>query len=175
VSTIINNVLQLSRREATRPERLSLQEWLDEFRAEFCETMQWPESRLTLTVPGESLEVRADPSQLHQIVWNLCDNAIRHGCKGSDTATIEVRAGRMSAGARPFLEIGDRGPGVGKAEVERIFEPFFTSGDGGTGLGLFLARELAQTNGASLLYENRAGGGSIFRLVFADPTRWELR
>jgi two-component system sensor histidine kinase PilS (NtrC family) len=175
VSTIINNVLQLSRREATRPERLWLQEWLDEFRAEFCETMQWPQSRLTLTVPGEALEVRADPTQLHQIVWNLCDNAIRHGCAGSDTASIEVRAGRMLGGARPFLEIGDRGPGVGRADVERIFEPFFTSGQGGTGLGLFLARELAQTNGASLLYENRPGGGSLFRLVFADPTRWELR
>jgi len=175
VSTIINNVLQLSRRDATRPERLSLQEWLDEFRAEFCETMQWPESRLTLTVPGEPLEVRADPTQLHQIVWNLCDNAIRHGCAGNDAAIIEVRAGRMITGSRPFLEIGDRGPGVGKAEVERIFEPFFTSGRGGTGLGLFLARELAQTNGASLIYENRVGGGSLFRLVFADPTRWELR
>jgi two-component system sensor histidine kinase PilS (NtrC family) len=175
VSTIINNVMQLSRREATRPERLSLQEWLDEFRAEFCETMQLPESRLTLTVPGETLEVRADPTQLHQIVWNLCDNAIRHGCAGSDTATIDVRAGRMQAGARPFLDIADRGPGVGEGDIERIFEPFFTRGRGGTGLGLFLARELAQTNGASLLYENRAGGGSVFRLVFADPTRWELR
>jgi two-component system, NtrC family, sensor histidine kinase PilS len=175
VSTIINNVLQLSRREATRPERLSLQEWLDEFRAEFCETMQWPEKRLTLTVPGEPLEVRADPSQLHQIVWNLCDNAIRHGCADDETATIEVRAGRLLTGARPFLEIGDRGPGVSKENLDRIFEPFFTSGRGGTGLGLFLARELAQTNGASLLYENRAGGGSLFRLVFADPTRWELR
>ena len=175
VSTIINNVLSLSRREATRPERLSLQEWLDEFRSEFCETMQWPQERLTLTVPGEPLEVRADPTQLHQIVWNLCDNAIRHGCAGSDTAVIEVRAGRLLNGARPFLEIADRGPGVGTADVERIFEPFFTSGQGGTGLGLFLARELAQTNGASLLYENRAGGGSLFRLVFADPTRWEVR
>jgi two-component system sensor histidine kinase PilS (NtrC family) len=175
VSTIINNVMQLSRREATRPERLSLQEWLDEFRAEFCETMQWPQSRLTLTVPGEPLEVRADPSQLHQIVWNLCDNAIRHGCAGSDTASIDVRAGRMLTGARPFLEIGDRGPGVSTADLDRIFEPFFTGGRGGTGLGLFLARELAQTNGASLLYESRPGGGSLFRLVFADPTRWELR
>ncbi len=175
VSTIINNVLQLSRREATRPERLSLQEWLDDFRAEFCETMQWPESRLSVTVPADALEVRADPSQLRQIVWNLCDNAVRHGCAGSNTAVVEVRAGRMTAGARPFLEIGDRGPGVGAADIDRIFEPFFTSGQGGTGLGLFLARELAQTNGASLLYENRAGGGSLFRLVFADPTRWELR
>jgi two-component system sensor histidine kinase PilS (NtrC family) len=175
VSSIINNVMQLSRREATRPERLSLQEWLDEFRAEFCETMQWPQSRLLVTAPAEALEVRVDPTQLHQIVWNLCDNAIRHGCAASDTAAIEVRAGRLSSGARPYLEIADRGPGVGEANIERIFEPFFTSGRGGTGLGLFLARELAQTNGASLLYESRAGGGSLFRLVFADPTRWEVR
>ncbi len=127
--------------------------------------------------PAEPIEVRADPSQLHQVVWNLCDNAIRHGCAGSNVATVEVRAGRMSPGLRPFLEIADRGPGVGAGNADRIFEPFFTSASarGGTGLGLFLARELAQTNGASLLYEPRAGGGSLFRLVFADPTRWEVR
>ena len=73
---------------------------------------------------------------------------------------------------RPYLEIADRGPGVAAEYVERIFEPFFSSGRGGSGLGLFLARELAQTNGATLLYEARAGGGSIFRIVFADPHRW---
>jgi two-component system, NtrC family, sensor histidine kinase PilS len=175
VSTIINNVMQLSRREPTRLERLNLQEWLEDFRAEFCETMQWDPARLTISVPPEAIEVRADPTQLHQVVWNLCDNAIRHGCAGNDKTEIEVRAGRMAAGARPFLEIADRGPGVGEANIDRIFEPFFTSGRGGTGLGLFLARELAQTNGASLVYEPRVGGGSLFRMVFADPTRWELR
>jgi two-component system, NtrC family, sensor histidine kinase PilS len=68
--------------------------------------------------------------------------------------------------------VADRGPGVAPEQTERIFEPFF-SGGRGTGLGLFLARELAQTNGATLLYEPRAGGGSTFRLVFADPRRWE--
>jgi two-component system sensor histidine kinase PilS (NtrC family) len=61
---------------------------------------------------------------------------------------------------------------VNAEHAERIFEPFYSGGKG-TGLGLFLARELAQTNGATLLYEPRHGGGSIFRLVFADPRRWE--
>jgi len=175
VSTIINNVLQLSRREPTHLERLSLGEWLEEFRSEFCETTQWAPDRLVLTLPDETVEVRADPSQLHQVVWNLCDNAIRHACSGVENGAIDARIGRMSPGSRPFLEIADRGPGVAAEDIERIFEPFFTRGRGGTGLGLFLARELAQTSGASLFYEPRAGGGSIFRLVFADPTRWELR
>ena len=74
---------------------------------------------------------------------------------------------------RPFLEVQDRGPGIPPPDAERIFEPFFTAGKGGTGLGLFIARELAQCNRAMLAYEARSGGGSIFRLVFADPQRWE--
>jgi two-component system sensor histidine kinase PilS (NtrC family) len=66
----------------------------------------------------------------------------------------------------------DEGAGIDSADADRIFEPFFTAGKGGTGLGLFIARELAQCNRAVLAYEPRPGGGSIFRLVFADPQRW---
>ena len=172
VSGIINNVLRLSKREEAHLERLSLQAWCEEFHEEFCETMQWPRERLLAAGATADIEVRADPSQLRQIVWNLCENALKHGIQQSPDRVVEIRYGRMSPNARPFLEIADRGPGVAPEHVERIFEPFF-SGGRGTGLGLFLARELAQTNGATLLYEAREGGGSIFRLVFADPRRWE--
>jgi two-component system sensor histidine kinase PilS (NtrC family) len=173
VSAIINNVLRLSKREATHQERLSLRAWCDEFHEEFCETMQWSSDRLRVegAVTADP-EVRADPSQLRQIVWNLCENALKHGVRDDPGQVVELRYGRMSPTARPFLEIADRGPGVPPEHAERIFEPFFSGGHG-TGLGLFLARELAQTNGATLLYEPRPGGGSIFRLVFADPRRWE--
>jgi two-component system sensor histidine kinase PilS (NtrC family) len=172
VSAIINNVLRLSKREETHVERLPLQAWCEEFHEEFCETMQWPRERLKVSVLAAEIEIRADPSQLRQIVWNLCENALKHGVRESPDQVVEIRYGRMNPTARPYLEIADRGPGVPAEHVERIFEPFF-SGGRGTGLGLFLARELAQTNGATLLYEARAGGGSIFRLVFADPRRWE--
>ncbi|HVW70387.1 MAG TPA: ATP-binding protein, partial [Steroidobacteraceae bacterium] len=172
VSAIIENVLRLSKREEARAERLPLQAWCEEFQEEFCETMQWPRERLRSSGTAADLEVRADPSQLRQIVWNLCENALKHGTQQSSAQVVEIRYGRMSPTARPFLEIADRGPGVAPENVERIFEPFF-SGGRGTGLGLFLARELAQSNGATLLYEARPGGGSIFRLVFADPRRWE--
>jgi two-component system sensor histidine kinase PilS (NtrC family) len=57
-------------------------------------------------------------------------------------------------------------------KVEQIFEPFYTSQPGGTGLGLYISRELAERNGAALRYHARAGGGSVFRIVFADPKRW---
>ncbi len=174
VSAIIDNVQRLSRREPARLEYLTLSAWTEEFQAEFCATMQLP--RVRLAVAGSAdLEVRADPDQLRQIVWNLCENALRHAVHDDPAKAIELRYGRMSTNARPFLEVGDRGEGVKPELAERIFEPFFSSGRGGTGLGLFLARELAQANGATLLYEPRAGGGSIFRLVFADRRRWDAR
>jgi len=173
VSGIIDNVQRLSRRERARLERLSLPAWTEEFHAEFCETMQWPRARLSVGGADSEVEVRVDPDQLRQILWNLCDNALKHAVQDDPERGVEIRYGRMVPNARPFLEVADRGPGVAPEHAERIFEPFY-SGGRGTGLGLFLARELAQTNGATLLYEPRAGGGSVFRLVFADPRRWEI-
>ena len=173
VSSIIDNVQRLARRERPALERLSLRAWTQEFREEFCQTMQWPSSRLLLGGESAELEVRADPDQLRQILWNLCENALRYAVQDDLASAVEIRFGRMTAHARPYLEVADRGPGVAPEQAERIFEPFF-SGGRGTGLGLFLARELAQSNGATLLYEPRAGGGSVFRLVFADPRRWQV-
>jgi two-component system, NtrC family, sensor histidine kinase PilS len=172
VSGIIDNVQRLARREPARIERLSLPSWTLEFREEFCQTMEWPPARLSVSGQPAELEVRADPDQLRQILWNLCENALKYAAQNAPGSEVEIRYGRMAAHARPFLEVADRGPGVAPEQSERIFEPFF-SGGGGTGLGLFLARELAQANRATLLYELRAGGGSVFRLVFADPRRWE--
>jgi two-component system sensor histidine kinase PilS (NtrC family) len=172
VSTIINNVLQLSRREATNPSRLSLGDWTDEFLGEFCETMQVPRSRIGFQEAADDLEVRFDPGHLHQVVWNLCDNAIKYG-EARGGISVEIRLGRLSPSNRPFLEVADRGPGIEPHAVDRIFEPFFTGRKGGTGLGLFIAREMCQLNRAILLYEPRAGDGSVFRIVFSDPQRWE--
>jgi two-component system, NtrC family, sensor histidine kinase PilS len=173
VSGIIDNVQRLSRRERARLELLSLSTWVEEFHTEFCETLQWPRARLIVSGTPSDVEVQVDPDQLRQIVWNLCDNALKHAAQDHPGQGIELRYGRMTPSTRPFLEVADRGPGVPPEHFERIFEPFY-SGGRGTGLGLFLARELAQANGATLLYEPRGGGGSVFRLVFADPRRWEV-
>jgi two-component system sensor histidine kinase PilS (NtrC family) len=172
VSTIINNVLQLSRREATKPSRLTLSDWLDDFLSEFCETMQVHPSQIAVHHEARDLEVRIDPSHLHQVVWNMCDNAIKYG-ESRAGVKIEIKLGRLSPSSRPYLEVADHGPGIEPQAADRIFEPFFTGRKGGTGLGLFIARELCQLNRAILLYEPRDGDGSLFRIVFSDPQRWE--
>jgi two-component system sensor histidine kinase PilS (NtrC family) len=172
ISTIVDNVLRLSRRESPHPERIRLAEWCARFRDEFCQTKQCDPARFKLQHPTADLEALVDPSQLHQIMWNLCENALRHGRAAGSEADLEVHLRRVARYGRVCLEITDRGTGVAAADVERIFEPFYTRAEEGTGLGLFLARELAEINGATLLYEPRKGGGSLFRLVFADPARW---
>jgi two-component system sensor histidine kinase PilS (NtrC family) len=174
VSTIIENVMQLSRRDTTKQERLRLDEWLRGFLVEFRQTLGIDTDDLRLVDGDERLEVRFDPSHLHQIVWNLCENALKYGCPEGADDPIEIRLGRIASTGRPFVEIADRGPGIDAEHRERIFEPFFTRGTGSTGLGLFISRELAQCNRALLVYEPRAGGGSTFRVIFADPQRWEL-
>lgn len=174
VSTIIDNVLKLSRRDSTRQERIELNGWVQEFLAEFRQTAQVDAQSLRFNPSIEDIEIRVDPSHLHQLLWNLCENALKYGRRPDSKEPIEIRAGRLAVSERPLLEVLDRGPGIDAAHSERIFEPFFTVGRGGTGLGLFIARELAQCNRAILVYEPRTGGGSIFRLVFADPQRWEL-
>ena len=173
VSTIIGNVQQLARRENTRPERMPLGEWLAEFVREFIDTGgHQPGQLAAVEMPEAELEVRVDPSHLRQILWNLCENAFRYSVTHPEDR-VELRIGRLAGSNRPFLEVLDRGPGIDSTISDRIFEPFFTSRASGTGLGLFIARELAQCNRALLVYEPRTGGGSVFRIVFADPQRWE--
>jgi two-component system sensor histidine kinase PilS (NtrC family) len=165
----------MSRRDSRRPELLRVESWLAGFVEEFCATMQLDPSRLVVVRQDVDIEVRVDASQLRQVVWNLCENALRHGqpAEGGDAAPIELRFGRLKPSARPYLEVADRGPGIPPEHAERIFEPFFSGQQRGSGLGLFLARELAQSNSATLLYEPRAGGGTVFRVVFTDPNRWD--
>jgi two-component system sensor histidine kinase PilS (NtrC family) len=172
VSTIIGNVQQLARRESTRPERMPLGEWVADFVQEFVSTGGHQPGQLAAELPDPDLEVRIDPSHLRQVLWNLCENAFRYSVRSAEDK-VELRIGRLAGSQRPFLEVLDRGPGIDSTISDRISEPFFTSRASGTGLGLFIARELAQCNRALLVFEPRTGGGSVFRIVFADPQRWE--
>jgi two-component system sensor histidine kinase PilS (NtrC family) len=172
VSHIIDNMLQLSRRETSRPEQLALREWLAEFADEFSRTLELQEGELTVADIPADLEVRMDRSHLRQVLWNLCDNAIKYASE-TGGIMVEIEAGRLAGQGRPYVEVLDHGLGVDKSTAEKMFEPFYTERTGGTGLGLYISRELCELNRSTLLYLDRLGGGSIFRIVFADPDRWD--
>jgi two-component system sensor histidine kinase PilS (NtrC family) len=172
VSHIIENVLQLSRRESSRPERFLLEPWLEDFAQEFTRTLELQEGELSVSGVTEGLEIRMDPSHLRQVMWNLCDNAVKYASE-SGGIMVELQAGQTRRTGQPFLEVLDRGHGVDPQTVDKIFEPFYTDRKGGTGLGLYISRELCELNRATLVFQPREAGGSVFRIVFADPARWE--
>lgn len=174
ISHIIDNVLQLSRRETNRPERLALKPWLDDFAGEFVRTLELHEGEFTIAGLPDDLHVRMDSSHLRQVLWNLCDNAVKYASEAGGIL-VEIQGGRMPGQGRPYIEVLDCGHGVDAANADKIFEPFFTARSGGTGLGLYISRELCELNRATLLYLDRPGGGSIFRIVFSDPDRWDTQ
>jgi two-component system sensor histidine kinase PilS (NtrC family) len=163
VNTLVENVMQLGRRESPQREQLDLQHWLQEFVTAFCESHGLPQDRLTLR--GERVEVSMNPEQLFQVMTNLCDNALRHSNADGAQAPVELHYGTDDHGG-PVLDVIDHGPGVPKEYRDRLFEPFFTTGAGGTGLGLYIARELCNANSARLSYAPVDAGGSRFRIQF---------
>lgn len=171
VSHIVDNVLQLSRRESSRPEQFLLQPWLEDFAGEFTRTLELQEGELSVGEVPADLDVRMDPSHLRQVLWNLCDNAVKYASE-TGGILVELQAGRIQRTGRPYLEVLDHGHGVEPEMADKIFEPFFTARKGGTGLGLYISRELCELNRATLVYQARDTGGSIFRIVFADHSRW---
>ncbi len=171
VSEIVDNVMRLSRREPANPQSISLSEWIREFTSEFISTLEMPADRFEIIAEDE-IEVQMDPGHLRQICWNLCENAVHYADPVGNRQIITMRCGRLAGNRRPFLEVVDRGPGIPEEMREQLFEPFATGRIGGTGLGLFISRELCECNRATLIYKADNAGGSIFRVVFADPKRW---
>src|SRR6187431_1135060 len=120
VRQIIENVMSMARRENSRPERLVLGTWLAGFRDEFSATMQIDPARLAVTSLLGDVEIQVDPSQLRQIIWNLCENAAKYGKLENGEEHIELRVGRLASTARPFLEVADRGAGIATQHREKI-------------------------------------------------------
>jgi signal transduction histidine kinase len=106
--------------------------------------------------------ISADPAEIHQVVLNLFQNAVQTAPPGTEVA-IRVAA----AADAVILEVKDRGPGVPVSLRDRIFEPFFTTREreGGTGLGLAISHGIVQAMEGALTYEDRPGGGAVFRVV----------
>jgi two-component system sensor histidine kinase PilS (NtrC family) len=167
IDETVESVLQLSRRGQASPESIDFRDWLPNFCADFREVHHLSTDRLCLELSAGRSTVRTDPRHLHQILANLCHNALKHASRPDAPAHIEIRAqGTASTHARVFVEVLDDGPGIDGETAREIFAPFFTTSSSGTGLGLYIARELSETNGIHLEYIPREPQGSCFRLTF---------
>jgi signal transduction histidine kinase len=124
----------------------------------------WPLEVKTKVALAPDLVVAADPDDLRRILANLLDNAARHGGTPAHIGLTTFGSEREA-----ILEVDDDGPGIAAADLGRIFEPFYrvradAASPDGTGLGLALARSLAERSGGRLTVESVPGAGSRFRL-----------
>jgi two-component system sensor histidine kinase PilS (NtrC family) len=166
IDKIVQDVLAMSRREPPQPVSARA-ERLSGARQPACTRKAIRTARgrsKFLDMPGDSLQVRFDPNHLQQILFNLWDNAFLHG--GNNGVLVLLDAG-IDEQQHAWLEVSDNGPGIAENLRERMFEPFFTTAHQGTGLGLFLTRELCEYNQARIAYRPADSGGACFRLTFA--------
>ncbi len=164
MNEIIENVLQLSRRSTSHPREFRIKPWLEECAREFLHSQQLSTDQLTISIEPPETVAFADPTQLRQIMINLCENAVAHFQRPPQELHIRIQGGITPASGGPYLDLTDNGPGIPADIARQIFEPFFTTATTGTGLGLYIARELSESNRIRLEYLPLADGGSCFRM-----------
>jgi len=169
MNKVIENVLQLSRRKPVEPELFNMKDWLENFIADFKST-QNEAVDIEFKITRPDLTFRIDPSQIGQVLTNLFQNGLRYSEKNTGRRFLRVIADFSIQTEQPTLDIIDRGPGVSEDMRDKIFEPFYTSEKSGTGLGLYIARELCEANQARLDYIPTRSG-SCFRITFSHPAR----
>jgi two-component system sensor histidine kinase PilS (NtrC family) len=168
---VIESVLTLSRGQQPRPERIRLAEWLQRFAAELRQRTHDARIELEVTADAEQAEANADPTHLRQVLQNLAENGLRYSLRASGEPSLVLRLAIDAQTGLPRLDVIDHGPGVAAEGIDRIFEPFFTTEATGTGLGLYLSRELCEASLIRLEYRAEPGTGGCFRLSFPHPER----
>lgn len=168
MNSTIENILELSRRRPSSPEPIMLKPWLQEFVGAFNESEQIS-GEFSIEVEPENLEVQIDPSQLMQILTNLSRNGLLYSREKTDRPVVHFKAGIRTDTELPYLDIIDEGPGISEEALPHLFEPFYTTGRNGTGLGLYISRELCQANNARLDHIASYAQGCCFRIIFPHP------
>ncbi len=163
VDQIIKDVLELNRRDRTNQELIHLENFVHDFYTQFCAVEKIPDTCFKLTLIDAETMISFDRRHLNQILWNLCKNGWRH-CKKAENS-LELALSLSDKTKMVRIEINDDGEGIHESMRSHLFEPFFTTEKSGTGLGLYIARELADANGAKLQYkalDSDNGSGSQF-------------
>lgn len=160
---MVQDVLRLNRRDRALRETFNVVEYLRTFVGQFAEIEKVEEGVIRIDAQSEP-EVTFDRSHLNQIMWNLCRNALRYCRRQKGSIVLGVRPAVRTGSIE--LSVKDDGPGVAETLRGHLFEPFFTTASSGTGLGLYIAREICEANEATLDYVDGTGGGAQFSVLF---------
>jgi two-component system sensor histidine kinase PilS (NtrC family) len=159
---MVQDVLKLNRRDRAVRETFSLGDFLRNFTSQFCQIEKVSGDIIALEFATEPA-VMFDRSHLNQIMWNLCRNALRYCQRKPGSVRITVGPGTPVNTIE--LSVIDDGPGIAEALRAHLFEPFFTTASSGTGLGLYIAREVCEANGATLSYVERSAGAQFTMII----------
>ncbi|MEO0442573.1 MAG: ATP-binding protein [Pseudomonadota bacterium] len=169
INFIINNILGFSRRKGASPEFVNVTQWLRDFKQDY---LQHHPGSINIESESNTIYAKIDPNHLYQIVSNLVDNGMRHTEKHIGEKKISILIGIETEEERPYLQVVDYGEGIPAESQNKIFEPFFTTESTGSGLGLYLCKELSEANQAELRYDfDTASTTSRFILLLAHPQR----
>jgi len=169
LNNIVENVLQLSRQQRGTPETIQLHPWLIQFRDEFLTSHKLQAYQFQINIVHESIEILFDSSQLHQVMWNLCANAINHSHMETSNIMISIYGTTDEDTGQVFIDITDNGPGIDEETQTHIFDPFFTTSSEGTGLGLYITKEVIESNRAKIRHISPVDGGTCFKIHFQQP------
>jgi two-component system sensor histidine kinase PilS (NtrC family) len=160
VNQIIEDILQLSKRTGSSREKIDLKSWLQNYLLNFALEQSVNSEAFQLSCPEEALSAFIDPNHLKQIMDNLCQNALKYGKPELGAIMLKLLVIQHNV----CLEVIDNGEGISRDHMQHLFEPFFTTSASGTGLGLYISKELAELNQAKLSYHLTDDHHSYFRL-----------
>ena len=172
VNMIIEDVLDASRQDETTASKILLKGWLEQFIENYQATHDECD-RITLHIEPEDVEVNVIVSQLEQIMNNLFENGLRYSAKetGSSILTVDAGIDGRDGDIQPYIHIVDEGKGISEEAEAHLFEPFHTTESTGTGLGLYISKELCEANQSQLVYGRTDEGKSCFSIYFSHPDR----
>jgi len=163
VNEIVESVMQISSREAPKPEYLVLGKWLEETVTAYLDTLNRP-AQITVDCEYRELLVEFDPENLQRVLTNLLDNALRHSKLSTEVESAQIIVSLDFSSHQCLMDVIDAGEGVAPADQAKLFEPFYTTVQEGSGMGLYLCKELCEINNASVIYRTTAKGESCFRI-----------
>lgn len=163
INGIIENVLQISRREAPTPQGINLTEWIAAFMRDYLSAVPNADG-VAVHCDSDLPQIRFDDTHLHQVLTNLLNNAIRHANTEGNGPHVQLRCQLDSTPGYCILQVIDDGAGIQTADEAKIFEPFYTTAQQGSGLGLYISKDLCEINGATLEYRRGHNDHSYFTM-----------